>query len=286
MKLVINKYQDTSNQDNSLWCCGKVAEIITDKETYSIESIGNVICNLIAKHDMTIDDIHYKKDTVIENAVGENEIELFRKSLKKFVKDNDKFIQLIIDENPDYKLVFENDNRLELFYVNEKKIDVLDVNSIDEAINNVLEQVKEDLTLEHNNIIYCRSANYSESAIKDQELICVDYIDKNNSISKGYDLFVDNGFSGIKPSENPAFSVMINQIKDGKQLYTSDISRISRNVIDALNICKKIESNNVHLSLVNDSNSMDIIKSMNIEDMINNRESSIENEIEEELEYE
>ncbi len=194
--------------------------------------------------------------------------------------------QMLIDENPDYELVFGNNNWLELFYESEKESDILDIDSIDGAIKNVLEQIKEDLKLEQNNIIYCRSANYSDTATKDQELVCANYINKNNSISKDYDLFVDNGFSGIKSFENPAFSVMINQIKDGKQLYTSDVSRISRNAIDVLNICKKIESNNANLLLVNDPNSLDMIKSMNIEDMINNHNSSIENEIEEELEYE
>ncbi len=286
MKLIINKYQGNNNQDNSLWYGGKVAEVITDKETYTIEAIGDVRCNLIAKHDMTIDDIDYKKGDVIENVTDKNGIGLFKEKLEKFIKNDDELIQMLIDENPDYELVFGNNNWLELFYESEKESDILDIDSIDGAIKNVLEQINEDLKLEQNNIIYCRSANYSDTATKDQELVCANYINKNNSISKDYDLFVDNGFSGIKSFENPAFSVMINQIKDGKQLYTSDVSRISRNVIDALNICKKIESNNANLLLVNDPNSLDMIKSMNIEDMINNHNSSIENEIEEELEYE
>lgn len=286
MKLIINKYQGNNNQDNSLWYGGKVAEVITDKETYTIEAIGDVRCNLIAKHDMTIDDIDYKKGDVIENVTDKNGIGLFKEKLEKFIKNDDELIQILIDENPDYELAFGNNNWLELFYENEKESDVLDVDSIDEAIKNVLEQIKEDLKLEQDNIIYCRSANYSDNATRDQELVCANYINKNNNISKDYDLFVDNGFSGIKPFENPAFFVMINQIKDGKEIYTSDISRMSRNVIDVFNICKKIESNNGNLLLVNNPNSLDMIKSMNIEDMINNHDSSIENEIEEEIEYE
>lgn len=258
MKLIVNKYQGTKEQNESLWYGGKVAEIIKDDKTYTIEAIGDIVCDLIAKHDMKINDIEYKKDDVILNIIDKNNSGGFKREIEDFIKNDEELNDLILDDNPDYELVFGNNNWLEVFYDNGES-DILDCATIDEAINNILENIKDKIKLENNNIIYCRSANLSEFAVKNQEEICKCYIFDNKD-DHSYDLFVDNGISGLEPFENPAFSSMINLSEKGKVFYAKDVARLTRDVIESLKICDIVSNTNADFYLIDDHKSLSDIK--------------------------
>jgi len=281
MKLIVNKYQGTKNQNESLWYGGKVAEIIKDDKTYTIEAIGDIRCDLIAKHDIKINDVDYKKGDVILNIIDKNNSGGFKREIEEFIKNDDELNDLILNDNPDYELVFGNNNWLEVFYDNGES-DILDCATIDEAISNILENIKDKIKLENNNIIYCRSANLSEFAVKKQEEICKCYIIDNND-NHLYDLFVDNGISGLEPFENPAFSSMINLSEKGKNFYAKDITRLSRNVLESVKICDIVSNSNSDFYLVDDHKSLLEIKKIATEFA----RSCIESEKEEEdLEHE
>lgn len=258
MKLIVNKYQGTKEQNESLWYGGKVAEIIKDDETYTIEAIGDIRCDLIAKHDMKINDIDYKKDEVILNIIDKNNSGGFKREIEMFIHNDEELNDLILNDNPDYELVFGNNNWLEVFYDNGES-DILDCATIDDAIIDVLENIKDKIKLENNNIIYCRSANLSEFAVKKQEEICKHYIFDNNA-DHSYDLFADNGISGLEPFENPAFSSMINLSKKGKVFYAKDITRLTRDVTESLKIFDIVSNTNADFYLIDDHKSLSDIK--------------------------
>lgn len=289
MKLIVNKYQGTKNQNESLWYGGKVAEIIKDDKTYTIEAIGDIRCDLIAKHDTKINDIGYKKGDVILNIIDKNNSGEFKRKIEEFIKNDDELNDLILNDNPDYKLVFENNNWLEVFYDNGES-DILDCATIDEAISDVLEKIKDKIKLENNNIIYCRSANLSEFAVKKQEEICKCHI-FDNTDNHSYDLFVDNGISGLDPFENPAFSSMINLSEKGKMFYAKDITRLSRNLQRLTDIKEIFKNSNSDIFLVNDNKYVykELLKKVELplffEEICNNEEK-LENREKGEIEYE
>ncbi len=248
MKLIVNKYQGTNDQNDSLWYVGKIAQIIKDDKTYTIKAVGDVVCDLIAKHDIKINDVDYKKGNVILNIIDKKNSGEFKKKIETFIKNDNELNDLILNENPDYELVFGNNNWLEVFYDNGKS-DILDCVTIDEAINNILENIKDKIKLENNNIIYCRSANFSEHSVESQEEICKHYIFENSG-NHLYDLFVDNGFNGLDPFKNPAFSSMINLSEKGKIFYSKDITRLARDFIESSKIYDIILNNNADFYLV------------------------------------
>lgn len=232
MKLIINKYQGTKTQNDSLWYGGKVAEIITDKETYSIIANGQVRCELIAKHDIEIDDYKYKKGEVILNIVDKNNSGEFKYKMEQFIANDDELLELINGDNPDYEIEFGNNNWLEVFYEHDEngESDVLDCSTIDDAIKEIIDEIKDTIKIENDNIIYCRSANHDEFAVKKQEEVCKCTI-IDNSENHLYDLFVDNGFSGLNPYDNPAFSTLLKNINSHSKIYTYNITRISRDIM-------------------------------------------------------
>ena len=248
MKLIVNKYQGTNDQNGSLWYVGKIAQIIKDDKTYTIKAVGDVVCDLIAKHDIKINDVDYKKGNVVLNIIDKKNSGEFKKKIETFIKNDNELNDLILNENPDYELVFGNNNWLEVFYDNGKS-DILDCVTIDEAINNILENIKDKIKLENNNIIYCRSAKFSEHSVESQEEICKQYIFENSG-NYLYDLFVDNGFNGLDPFKNPAFSSMINLSEKGKIFYSKDITRLARDFIESSKIYDIILNNNADFYLV------------------------------------
>lgn len=256
MKLIINKLQGTKNRNESLWYCGKVAEIITDKRKYEIEAIGDIRCELIAKANLVIDDIEYKKDDVIVSVVDKNNSGVFLDKLEKYFKNDEELVSAMLDENPNYELKFGNNNWLEVFYKTGKSTEesyVLDCSCIDDAINQVVEEATKKMKPSTNKyIIYCRCASYSDYAHRVQESLCEKKLCLDHKTNK-VDVFIDNGFSGITPLENPAFSSLVNKYLDNKIIYTSNVDRLSRNVKSLDEIMSVIKEKDSDIYIVNEN---------------------------------
>lgn len=285
MKLIINKLQGTKNRDKSLWYGGKVAEIITDKRKYEIEAIGNIRCELIAKTDLVIDDIEYKKDDIIVSVVDKNNSGVFLNKLGKYLKNDEELVLVMLDEHPNYGLEFGNNNWLEVFYKTEKSTEesyVLDCSGIDDAINQVVEEAIKKMKPSSNKyVIYCRCASYSDYADRVQESLCKKKLCLNHKTDKA-DVFIDNGFSGITPLENPAFSILVNKYLDNKIIYTSNIDRLSRDVKSLDEVLSIIKEKNSDIYIVNENKLLSDYAS-SIKTLIENFELEEEKEQEREL---
>lgn len=291
MKLIVNRFQGNKNQDDSLWYGGKVANIITDKETFSIVANGEVRCELIAKHDIEIDDYEYKKGEVILKVVDKNNHGIFKYEMGKFIKNDSELYELINGNNPDYELELENNNWLEVFYKHDEngESDVLDCSTIDEAIKEIIEEIKDTIKFENDDIIYCRSAIHDDVAVKNQEEKCkINII--NNCKNQLYDLFVDNGFSGLNPYDNPAFSTLLDKANSNSKIYVSNITRISRDGIKMQEISTDLlkKESNIYMALEKE-NLSDYLKQVGYIILSRNMldsEEELDHEEMEEIEYE
>lgn len=208
MKLIVNRFQGSKTQNDSLWYGGKVAEIITDNETYTIIANGEVRCELIAKHDIEINDYNFKKGEVVLNIIDKNNSGKFKYEIESFITNDNELLELINNNNPDFELEIGNNNWLEVFYEKDEtnESDVLDCSNIDEAINDILEEIKDTIKIENENIIYCRSAlqndSYSGSLCKNTiEKIAYGMDLSYSELNKLLEEYHPNGFNSKKTSD-------------------------------------------------------------------------------------
>lgn len=87
--------------------------------------------------------------------------------------------------------------------------------------------------------IYCRTANQSDEAIESQKTLCLDSIKKRNP---NIDLsrivyYIDNGFPAHKDFA-PNMKKLLEDLKNDEiqEVYTVNISRLSRNIIRMFDI--------------------------------------------------
>lgn len=291
MKLIVNRFQGTKTQNDSLWYGGKVAEIITDNEIYTIIANGEVRCELIAKHDIEINDCKFKKGEVVLSIIDKNNSGKFKYEIENFITNDEDLAELINNDNPDFELELGNNNWLEVFYEKDEtnESDVLDCSNIDEAINEILEEIKDTIKIENENIIYCRSAIQNEFAVRKQEEICKCYI-IDNSEDHSYNLFVDNGFSGLNCYTNPAFSSLLKKINSSSKIYVSDAPRLSRDVIKLLEVNKELYAKKCDIYFVLEKEKLsdytERFKNILLSSNMLARENELNSEEMEEIEYE
>lgn len=270
MKIIVNRYDNKKGLENVLWYGGVIASIeCDDKSKYEIAARGIVSCKLVAKKDFVFeeeleeyDDIDeydeeydedyervykqsfYRKGEVIAWVKDKGETELFYKEMKKFIKDDEHLVSILTDSDETYELDFDNNNWIELSYYNpegEAEYDVvLDDDDICNAIKSVMEEIRSNDNFkrkEHS--IYCRSALYSEGAIEKQIKSNLDELKRKYPDLKQEDvnIYVDNGFGGLELN-NPAFLYLLDDLKTNnmKDIYTTSIDRISRNIINVMKI--------------------------------------------------
>ncbi len=288
MKLIVNRFQGTKTQNNSLWYGGKVAEIITDNEIYTIIANGEVRCEVIAKHNLEINDCEFKKGEVVLSVIDKNNSGKLKYELEGFITNDDELAELIDNTNPDFEINFENNNWLEVFYEDNESA-VLDCSNIDEAINEMLEEIKDTIKIENENIIYCRSALQDEFAVRKQEEVCKCCI-MDNCEDHSYSLFVDNGFSGLNCYNNPAFAILLKKMNSNSKIYVSDVPRLSRNIINLQEVNKNLQSQNCDIYFVleksNLSDYTNKIQNIFLSNNMLERDGGFNQEEMEEIEYE
>lgn len=267
MKIIVNRYNNRKGLENVLWYGGVVASIeCDDKSVYELSARGIVNCKLVAKKDFVLekeiedyDEIDeeydedyervykqsfYRKGEVIAWVKDKGETGLFYHGMNEYIKDDEHLVSILTGNDENYELVFENNNWIELSYYNpegEVEYDVdLDDDDICNAIKSVMEEIRSNDNFkrkEHS--IYCRSALYSEEAIERQIQYNLAEIKRKCPDLKQEDIniYVDNGFSGLELN-NPAFSYLLEDLKANnmKDIYTTSIDRISRNIINVMKI--------------------------------------------------
>lgn len=267
MKIIVNRYNNRKGLENVLWYGGVVASIeCDDKSIYELSARGIVNCKLVAKKDFVLEEeiedydeideeydedyervykqSFYRKGEVIAWVKDKGETGLFYHGMNEYIKDDEHLVSILTGNDENYELVFENNNWIELSYYNpegEVEYDVdLDDDDICNAIKSVMEEIRSNDNFkrkEHS--IYCRSALYSEEAIERQIQYNLAEIKRKCPDLKQEDIniYVDNGFSGLELN-NPAFSYLLEDLKANnmKDIYTTSIDRISRNIINVMKI--------------------------------------------------
>ena len=266
MKIIVNRYDNKKGLENVLWYGGVVASIeCDDKSKYELSARGIVSCKLIAKKDFVLEEeleeyddfdestedyervykqSFYRKGEVVAWVKDKGETGLFYHGMKDYIKDDEHLVSILTDNDENYELVFDNNNWIELSYYNpdgEVEYDVvLDDDDICNAIKSVMEEIRSNDNFKRKEYsIYCRSALYSEEAIERQIQNNLTEIKRKypNLKQEDINIYVDNGFSGLELN-NPAFSYLLEDLKTNnmKDIYTTSIDRISRNIINVMQI--------------------------------------------------
>ena len=266
MKIIVNRYDNKKGLENVLWYGGVVASIeCDDKSKYELSARGIVSCKLIAKKDFVLEEeleeyddfdestedyervykqSFYRKGEVVAWVKDKGETGLFYHGMKDYIKDDEHLVSILTDNDENYELVFDNNNWIELSYYNpdgEVEYDVvLDDDDICNAIKSVMEEIRSNDNFKRKEYsIYCRSALYSEEAIERQIQNNLTEIKRKypNLKQEDINIYVDNGFSGLELN-NPAFSYLLEDLKTNnmKDIYTTSIDRISRTIINVMQI--------------------------------------------------
>ena len=89
-------------------------------------------------------------------------------------------------------------------------------------------------------ILYCRTSSVSQSYTAQKSVFCETF-DKE---------FVDEGVSGAIPSsERPAFSSLLQFVREGDEVYVFAVDRLGRDALDIQSVVRKLISMNVGLVL-------------------------------------
>lgn len=262
---VINLAKNLDQYNDSIWHGGKVAIFKCDKGIYNLYVNGIVKCSLIAKR--AFKDYYqneYKEGEIIQTVVDKNNEGLFLNKMCNYINDDKHLYKIIEGNDPDYKLDFENNNWLELEFINkdgEVEYDdlILDDSCITEAIDKIASEIKQ----EKNNskyAIYCRSAyhNGNPDTCYVQKDYCVEYIkSKYNCEEKDIEVYMDDGFSGININR-PSFKKMMERIKLGniKTIIIPDFSRLCRDLPTSLFVIEELKKYDVDLYSIREESSL------------------------------
>ncbi len=146
-KYKVEKYDWNKKYFNCLWNDGLVADITTKDGEYHLIVNGEVRCNLIAKTNLvTPNGDSISKGSVLAYAKGSGTA--FYHEMSSYIKDDKDLDRITSGEHPLYYLEFENNNWIELDYLNKngeyEGLDiVLDSCMIDEALNEAIKMIPE-----------------------------------------------------------------------------------------------------------------------------------------------
>lgn len=262
---VIKLAKNLEQYNDSIWHAGKVAIFKCDKGTYNLYANGIVKCSLIAKR--TFKDYYqneYKEGEIIQTVVDKNNDGLFLNKMCNYITDDKHLYKIIEGNDPDYKLEFENNNWLELEFINkdgEVEYDdlILDDSCITDAIDKIASEIKQEKT-NSKYAIYCRSAyhNGNPDTCYAQKDYCIEYIkSKYNCEEKDIEVYMDDGFSGININR-PSFKKLMETIKLGniKTIFIPDFSRLCRDLPTSLFIIEELKKYDVDLYSIKEESSL------------------------------
>ena len=234
-------------RENVLWYGGTVAEIQSSKGKYIIYARGIVSCDLVLRDN----------NELLVSVKDKNEDGLFAKKMLDYIKNDKELNEILADKHKLYKMIINNNNWLELsFYNRDNEIVydlILDSNNVSEAITETLSLIRED---NENNVpyaIYCRTNNFNDSSskiVQDQIQKCLLAI--NNNVKDNTEIikiYVDN-CSGLE-NQKKTLKCLLTDIKNNKirDVYTVNISRLSRNLktLNAINEILENSNSNIYL---------------------------------------
>lgn len=251
LNVEVNNFgNDDSKYDNVFWYGGNVASIKSSQGEYIIAARGIVSCDLIAKKDfIDKNGEQVKEGDIIVHVKDKNESGIFKKEMSPFIHDDRELNDILCDEHDMYELDIDNNNWFELaFYNNDKEIEydeVLDSNTLKEAINDVLDMIWEQNKNGKLYGIYCRvdhNKSSSKMEIENQKQVCLSAINRkatgNTELIKVY---IDkcSGLTNLTSNLGNA----LKDIKEDKieQIYVPNLSRLSRN-LDSENMIETLNT--------------------------------------------
>ncbi|MBR1377331.1 MAG: recombinase family protein [Bacilli bacterium] len=250
------------NHDNVFWYGGEVASIKSSEGEYKIVARGIVSCDLIAKKDyITPDGEQIKAGNLIAHVKDKNEVGAFKDEMSLYIKDDNELLDILNEKHELYELDIDNNNWFELsFYNKDGEIeydDVMDSDSLKEAVDEVLDMIWEQNKDNKLYSIYCRVDNVqgeSMIAIKNQIDKCLYSINQN---AKGNTELIRIYFdrcSGLKNHEK-AFGKALEDIKNNKtlDLYSVNISRLSRDIRRMIDIREILKDSESDIFIVNEN---------------------------------
>lgn len=261
MKIITNNVGGyVKERNNCLWYSGELINIETDYGKYVIFIDGNASCLLKAKETFVdMDDIEHQKGEILVD-VSSKENEMFLKNIVDYIKSDDELIKVIIGDNEKLSIDFHNNKSIRIeFYDkdnNLKETKKISSRWVNNAIEEVFKHIKENRNLDHNKYsIYCRCAVYNGYGIENQLETC-----KKSLLSKEKGLdenninyYIDNGFSSREVLP-PAIDLLLNDLEILKehQIFTPNIDRLSRDIVNIVKINEVLEKNNSDIFLVYD----------------------------------
>ena len=250
------------NHDNVFWYGGEVASIKSSEGEYKIVARGIVSCDLIAKKDyITPDGEQIKAGDLIAHVKDKNEVGAFKDEMSLYIKDDNELLDILNEKHELYELDIDNNNWFELsFYNKDGEIeydDVMDSDSLKEAVDEVLDIIWEQNKDNKLYSIYCRVDNVQGEpmiAIKNQIDKCLYSINQN---AKGNTELIRIYFdrcSGLKNHEK-AFGKALEDIKNNKtlDLYSVNISRLSRDIRRMIDIREILKDSESDIFIVNEN---------------------------------
>lgn len=255
MKIITNNVGSyVKERNNCLWYSGELINIDTDYGKYVIFVDGN--SNYLLKAKETFVDLEYiehQKGEILADASSEENI-------LDYIKSDDELIKVIIGDNEKLSIDFHNNKSIRIeFYDKDKNLkETKKISSrwVNNAIEEVFKHIKENRNFDHNKYsIYCRCATYNGYGIENQLNSCEKSL---LSREKGLDenninYYIDNGFSSREVLP-PAIDLLLNDLEILKehQIFTPNIDRLSRDIVNIVKINEVLEKNNSDIFLVYD----------------------------------
>lgn len=262
---VIKLTRNLNQYNDSIWHSGKVAIFKCDEGIYNLYVNGIVKCSLIAKR--TFKDYYqneYKEGEIIQTVNDKNNEGLFLNKMCNYIMDDKHLYKIIDGDDPNYKLEFENNNWLELEFINKDgEVEYDDLILDDSCITDAIDKIASEIKQEKNNskyAIYCRSAyhNGNPDTCYVQKDYCMEYIkNKYDCDEKDVEVYMDDGFSGININR-PSFKKLMERIKLGniKTIFIPDFSRLCRDLPTSLFIIEELKKYDVDLYSIREESSL------------------------------
>lgn len=250
------------NHDNVFWYGGEVASIKSSEGEYKIVARGIVSCDLIAKKDYTDKDgENIKKGDLIAHVKDKNEVGAFKDEMSLYIKDDNELLDILNEKHELYELDIDNNNWFELSFYNKngeiEYDDILDSESLKDAIDEVLEMIWEQNKDNPLYSIYCRVDNLqgeSMIAIQNQINKCLYAINQNSKDNTELIRIYFDRCSGLRNHQR-TFGKVLEDMKKGviKELYSVNISRLSRDMNVMMYVREILQANGTDIYLVNEN---------------------------------
>ena len=258
LEINIDKNEEP-NHDDVFWYGGKVASIKSSEGEYIIAARGIVSCDLIAKKDYINEHgEQIKKGDLIAHVKDKNEAGAFKDEMSLYIKDDNELLDILNETHELYELDVDNNNWFELtFYNKNDEIeydDVMDSGSLNDAVDEVLDMIWEQNKNNPLYAIYCRVDNVqgeSMIAIQNQINKCLNYINQNVKGNTELIKIYFDRCSGLI-NHKKTFGRVLEDIKRGniKELYSVNISRLSRDINEIMNVNKILKDSGTDIYLI------------------------------------